>query len=84
MQYGNYNVATPFPTDIGSLNRTMQYGNRAAAFRSAAMWAFKSYYVVWKPEAMHQVEARQNRLNRTMQYGNSKSKKNCIHGDRCV
>ena len=49
----------------------MQYGNRYRKENSIGFSIrFKSYYVVWKPEAISQAEARQKGLNRTMQYGN--------------
>ena len=71
MQYGNVELCPAPRTFYICLNRTMQYGNlRNKPLMAIGAFQFKSYYVVWKPEAHVYIEFPQHCLNRTMQYGN--------------
>ena len=71
MQYGNEKVATKNTFRAGSLNRTMQYGNKQTVkIRKMNAELFKSYYVVWKLTKNVECSWCGASLNRTMQYGN--------------
>ena len=57
---------------MGSLNRTMQYGNNLTTILLFSIKGkFKSYYVVWKLANLGRIIPIAIGLNRTMQYGNA-------------
>ena len=61
----------PDETSPGSLNRTMQYGNKHRRYSKNRTKKFKSYYVVWKLMGLYLGQKNHcGCLNRTMQYGN--------------
>ena len=51
MQYGNEIWLNDKDSSDVGLNRTMQYGNFLLLLFAPPVQEFKSYYVVWKPEA---------------------------------